>query len=318
MIAELGLALVLLVGAGLMIKSFLRLMAVPKGFNPDGVLTLTLAPSLAKYPPGSTQRVAYYQEVLNRVQSSPGIQSAGLTSYLPFGGRGLIGRLQIEGRPPFEPGKEPIVALNFISPEYFQTMGIEIGAGRPFDTQDGAEAPQVVIINETLAQRFFPNENPIGHRLFSEPPLMIVGVAGDTRHHGLDQEVQPEVYLPYVQYLNGLGNLRLVVRAASGQNNPTSLSSLPAAIRNQVRAIGPNEPVNQIVTMDELLSNSIGGGVSRRSCSASSRRWRSPSRRSEFTASSLMLSASGRMRLAFGWPWARKRATCCSWLSGEG
>ena len=166
MIAELALALVLLVGAGLMIKSFLRLLAVPKGFNPDGVLTLTLSPSFAKYPAGSPQRSAYFQEALARVQALPGVQSAGLTSFLPLAGPTcrLIG-IEIEGRPPFEPGKEPGVDANHVSPDYFQTMGIQMRAGRPFTAQDGAEAPRVVIINETLARQFFPNENPIGHRL---------------------------------------------------------------------------------------------------------------------------------------------------------
>ncbi len=122
-------------------------------------------------------------------------------------------------------------------------------------------APKVIIINETLARRFFAGENPIGHRLFSEPNKMtIVGVAGDTSNRGLDQEVQPEVYTPYVQDLKEIGGLRLVVRASFDQNNPTStsvLSNLPTSIRNQVRAIEPNEAVNQVVRMDELLSNSV-------------------------------------------------------------
>src|SRR5262245_6160670 len=187
MIIELALSLVLLVGAGLMIKSFLRLLAVPKGFNPDGVLTLVLAPNSAKYPPGSPQRIAYYQEALTRVQALPGIQSSGLASLTPLEGRYSRALLQIEGRTPFERGQEPVVDINLISPEYFQTMGIEVRAGRPFAAQDGAEAPKVVIINETIARRFFHNESPIGHRLLmGQIPRTIVGVASDTRHLGLD------------------------------------------------------------------------------------------------------------------------------------
>jgi putative ABC transport system permease protein len=262
MIAELALALVLLIGAGLMIKSFLRLLAVPKGFNPDGVLTLWLSPSGAKYPPASPQRIAYFQESLARVQALPGVRSAGLTDFLPLTGPFLLRPLRIDGRP-YERGKEPIVSMNRVSSDYFQTMGIPIRAGRLFTAQDGIEAPKVIIINETLARRFFASENPIGLRLFSEPNQMtIVGVAGDTHNRGLDQEVQPEVYTPYVQDMNEMGGLRLVARVSSGQNNqtnPSILSSLATSIRKQAQAIDPDEPINQVVPMNELLSNSVAG-----------------------------------------------------------
>jgi putative ABC transport system permease protein len=258
MIAELALTLVLLVGAGLMIKSFLRLLSVPKGFNPDGVLTLVLSPSSIKYPWGSQQRRAYYQELLARVQALPGVHSASLTSFLPLAGMTLgMGLQQIEGRPPFEPGKQPMTEINLISYDYFQTMGLQMRAGRPFTARDASEAPQVAIINETLARRFFPNENPIGRWLL---PLhtkakTIVGVVGDTRHLGLDQEVEPEIYAPHLQEPNY--EMRLVVRAASSQTSQASLSSLAAAIRTQARAQDPNEPINQVVTMDERLSDSV-------------------------------------------------------------
>jgi putative ABC transport system permease protein len=240
-----------------MIKSFMRLLAVPKGFNADGLLTLTLSPGLAKYPLESLQRRAYLQEALARVQSLPGVQSASLTGFLPLGGAQLRMFLQIEGRAPYERGKEPVVEVNHISPDYFQTMGAQLRAGRPFTAQDGADAPQVTIINETLARRFFPNENPIGHRLsFGSITKTIVGVAGDMRHLGLDQEVHPEVYFPYMQHREFV-TVRLVARVAFGQNNSIGLSSLSGAIRDQIRAIEPNDPVNQVVTMDGRLSNSV-------------------------------------------------------------
>jgi putative ABC transport system permease protein len=259
MVAELALALVLLIGAGLMTRSFLRLLAVPKGFNPDGVLTLALLPGRANYPGNAQQLGAFFQESLDRVRALPGVQSASMVSSIPLVGptRVLIG-VPIEGRPPYEPGTEPTFDSNFIDPEYFQTMGIPMRAGRPFtlqdSLQDGPEAPQIAIINETLARRFFPNENPIGHRLLIGPkPSAIVGVAGDTRNHDLSLETYPEIYAPRIQPMPGY----LVVRVARGQNSPTGLSSLGAAIRNQLRAIGPNEPVSQVVTMDERLSKSV-------------------------------------------------------------
>ncbi|HEY6403402.1 MAG TPA: ABC transporter permease, partial [Blastocatellia bacterium] len=261
MIAELALALVLLIGAGLMIKSFLLLLAVPKGFNPNGVLTFALRPSVAKYKRGSPQRVAYFQESLARIKALPGIQSASLTGFLPLaGGPDIQVFLEIEGRAPFERGKMPLFAANHISPDYFQTMGMQLRAGRPFTEQDGAETPKVVIINETMARRFFRNENPIGRRLLTmHTPLTIVGVVGDVYHQGLDQEVNPEIYFPYLQnsrfvYLN------LAVRVGSDQSHSADQSisaSLATSIRNQIRAIDPNEPVNQVITMDERLSNSV-------------------------------------------------------------
>jgi putative ABC transport system permease protein len=261
MIAELSLALVLLIGAGLMIKSFLLLLAVPKGFNPDGVLTLALRPSVAKYKRGSPQRVAYFQESLARIKALPGIQSASLTGFLPLaGGPDIQVFLEIEGRAPFERGKMPLFAANHISPDYFQTMGLQLRAGRPFTEQDGVETPKVVIINETMARLFFRNENPIGRRLLAkQTPLTIVGVVGDVYHQGLDQEVNPEIYFPFLQnsrfvYLN------LAVRVGSDQSHSADQSisaALATSIRNQIRSIDPNEPVNQVITMDERLSNSV-------------------------------------------------------------
>jgi putative ABC transport system permease protein len=264
MIAEIALALVLLVGAGLMIKSFLRLMAVPKGFNPEGVLSLTLSPSQVHYPPGSPRRAFYFQEALARVQALPGVQSAGLTGFLPLTApsAGVRFPTLIEGRPEFQRGSEPFIALNHVSPDYFKTIGLQIRTGRPFAATDGKDAPRVAIINETIAQRFFPNEDPIGRRLLiASPAPTIVGVVGDTRHSGLDQRISCEVYLPYLQHSNfELSVLTLTARIASDQNHPASAADLfgfAAAIRDGVRAIDPGEPIFQVGRMDERLSNSV-------------------------------------------------------------
>src|SRR5262249_50504557 len=255
MITELALALVLLVGAGLMAKSFLRLMAVPKGFDTDGVLTLFILPNIAKYPAFSPQRAAYFQEVIDRVRRLPGIQSASLGG-LPLGVPTGRMNLQIEGRPPYEPGKAPLIYLNSINPEYFQTIGMQMRDGRAFTAQDGPQAQQVVIINEMLARQFFPNENPIGHRLgMGRGSVTIVGVSGDTRNRGIASSVIPEIYVPWMQ--NPGVFAYLVVRAARDQNNPAGLSALAAAIRNQVRVIESSEYINRVIPMDEQLSNSV-------------------------------------------------------------
>ncbi len=260
MVAELALTLVLAVGAGLMIKSFIRLLAVPKGFNPDGVLTLVISPGMANYPPGSPQRRAYYREALARVQALPGVQSASLTSFLPLAGRShrQMG-FQIEGRGPFKAEDMPGFEINLISPGYFETMGLQLRSGRPFTNQDGDGAPLVAIINETFARRFFPGENPIGLRLSSKrdrsDTKTIIGVVSDTRHFGLDREINPEMYLPYTQARNF--GMKVVARAAAAQNNSAGMANLSVAIRNRVRALEPNEPVNQVITMGERLSNSV-------------------------------------------------------------
>src|SRR5262245_47674297 len=263
MIAELALAMVLLVGAGLLIKSFLRLMAVPKGFNPDGVLTLTLSPSRNNYPE-DLRRIFYFQEALARVQALPGVQSAGLTGFLPLTppSTTTIGSMFVVGRRPL-PGTAPSMAINYISLDYFKTMGIQMRSGRQFAATDGKEAPSVVIINETIARQFFPNEDPIGHRLFLPNRPTIIGVVGDTRNSGIDQKVGYEVYIPFLQYSEPALTSTLVVRIASDQNNPagranpSALAALTAAIQDKVRAIDPNESVFAVIKMDERLSNSV-------------------------------------------------------------
>src|SRR5215510_1661986 len=263
MIAEYALALVLLVGAGLMIKSFLRLMAVPKGFNPDGVLTLTLSPGFANYPEG-LRRIFYFQEALARVQALPGVQSAGLTGFLPLTppSTTTIGSMFVVGRRPL-PGTAPSMAINYISLDYFKTMGTQMRSGRQFAATDGKEAPSVAIINETIARQFFPSEDPIGHRLFLPNRPTIVGVVGDTRNSGIDQKVGYEVYIPFLQYSEPAHTSTLVVRIASDQNNPagranpSALAALTAAIQDKVRSIDPNESVFAVIKMDERLSNAV-------------------------------------------------------------
>jgi putative ABC transport system permease protein len=259
MIAELALTLVLTIGAGLLIRSFLQMAAVPKGFNPDGVLTLELAPNLSKYPWDGSQREAYFQELLARVQALPGIQSAGLTSFLPLAMPELAAPIQVEGHPPIVLGKEPIVFFNHVSRDYFQTMGMQMRAGRVFAAQDGPKAQPVAIINEKVARRYFANENPIGRRFSLPPdwkdPKTIVGVVGDTRQFGLDRGVNLGVFLPDAQ--NPGNSNMLVARVAPGQNNQEGLSGLSAAIRDQARALDPSEPVYQVVTMSERLSDSF-------------------------------------------------------------
>jgi putative ABC transport system permease protein len=177
-----------------------------------------------------------------------------LTTWLPLTGRTWRRTLTIEGRAPWERGKEPVVEASAISPDYFRTMGIQMRAGRAFTEDDRAGAPSVVIINETLARRFFPGEDPLGKRLDSPnrqfPWASIVGVAPDVKHLGLDEEVRPETYFPYTQAPLA-ANPRLVVRT------DVAPLSLAAALRREVTMTDPDQPVYEPLTMEQRLANSM-------------------------------------------------------------
>jgi predicted permease len=252
--AEIALSLVLLIGAGLMVKSFLRLLGVEKGFQPENVLTMKLRLSHSKYPSRSPQRLTYCRELLARLQALPGVQSAALTTWLPLTGLTGRGVLNVEGRPQWERGKAPIVEISTVSPDYFRTLRAQMRAGRAFNEDDRADAPPVVIINETLARRFFPGEDPLRWRLDSFDPkspwAAIVGVVADVKHLGLDEEVRPEIYLPYSQKPVPIDPI-LVVRTTIEPDR------LAAALRREITAGDPDQPVYEVMTMEQRLANSM-------------------------------------------------------------
>jgi putative ABC transport system permease protein len=222
MVAELALTLVLTIGAGLLVRSFLQMVAVPKGFNPDGVLTLELSPNLSKYPWDAPQRDAYFQELLARVRALPGIQSAGLTSFLPLARPSMAAPIQVEGHPPIVLGKEPFVIFNHVSRDYFQTIGMQVRAGRPFSAQDGPKAQLAAMINETVARRYFANENPIGRRFLPvgwKDPITIMGVVGDTRQtprDALKMVIRQGMLLALIGVGLGLAGALALTRVMSG------------------------------------------------------------------------------------------------------
>jgi predicted permease len=253
-VVELALSLILLIGAGLMIKTFLRLLGVEKGFQPENVLTIRVRPNDSKYPRGSQQHLTYCRELVERLQALPGVQSAAFTSWLPL--TGLSGRasLKIEGRPPWERGQVPIVEISTVSNDYFHTLGMQMRAGRVFNEADRADAPPVVIINETLAKRFFTGEEPLGKRLDSfnpkSPWAVIVGVVADVKHLGPDKEVRPELYFPDSQtalYTDPVLAVRTTIEPAR----------MAADVRREVAARDPDQPVYEVMTMEQRLANSI-------------------------------------------------------------
>jgi putative ABC transport system permease protein len=253
-VAEIGSAMVLLIGAGLMIKSFLHLQQLEPGLNPENVLTLRFSLPEAKY--NSTQTVAnFHQQILERVSALPGVESAGAINLLPIQDTGFNGGVSLEGQDPFPPGQEPLAEFRSTSPDYFKTFKIPLIAGRFFSSQDQENTEPVTIINQALAKKLLPNEDPIGKRIKSGVSKLatIVGVVGDVKQSGLLRQPMPEIYYPFTQAqtLTLTRNMSLVVRSSS---DPDSLVS---AIRSEVRAIDPAQPIFNVKKMEEVISGSI-------------------------------------------------------------
>ena len=265
-VVEVALSLILLVGAGLMIKSFMRLQEVDPGFEPEHVLTAEIGLPRAKYPDG--QKVtAFHERLLERLAALPGIVAVGLGSSLPLGGTNADTSFFIDGQPAPEPRDRPHTHPRTISPDYFRAMGMKMVEGRAFTDQDHAQSPRVAIINETMARRFWPTQPALGKRVALDfesmkffpdrPPLFdlamgmreIVGVARDVRHEGLETEPQPEMYIPDRQ--SPEREMNLVIRAA------VDPASLAAAVRGAVSAVDQDQPVANVKLMSQLLADSV-------------------------------------------------------------
>jgi len=243
-----------LIGAGLLFRSFLNLLAVEPGFDPQQTLTMRVTPTGGRYATVEQQR-AFYDQVLERIAALPGVQSAGAVSALPLG-KGNFAGFRIEGRPPLPPPKWPAANLRVVSPDYFRTLNVPIVQGRGFTMQDTAQGKDVVLINQALARRDFPNENPIGKRIsFATNErnewlwFEIAGVTADVRTTDLIADPGPDFFLTYRQA--STGGLSLVIRTA------VEPESLTAAVRDAVRAVDPNLPVSDIRTMEQIVSTTV-------------------------------------------------------------
>ena len=249
-VLEVALSLVLLIGAGLMIKSFSRLQKVELGFNPDRLLSMNIQLSRTKYQgPLSTQ---FFRQLIERVEAMPGVESAGATTAIFIDALPNSTNFTVEGMPPTPAAEQIETPVDSVTPSYFRTMGIGLLEGREFTEQDGLESPPVAIINNTFARRFWPGESPLGRRYkfgdsnSNAPWMTIVGVVDDMRRTGLDVDVRCETFLPYTQR-RFIGFLSLVVRAKS---DPRGIAT---AVRDQVWSIDPGQPVSHIRTMDQML-----------------------------------------------------------------
>ena len=260
-VAEVALSLVLLIGAGLMIRSFQQLHGVKPGFESHGVLTMTAAVSRAKFPLPA-QQINFFEQVLQRVRTLPGVESAGVIDDIPLNQNGSHQPIAIEGRPVVAMSEQPEVDVRLISPGYMGAMRIPIVRGRDFGDTDVAGRPGAILLSASMAQHFWPGEEPIGKRLtltfFPDVVREVVGVVGDVKIDGLDQ-VRPStiLYMPLAQTsapATGGWNsfpMTLVVRSAT---NPTGIVS---AVTNAVHQVDREIPVRDILTMDDLVTNSI-------------------------------------------------------------
>jgi putative ABC transport system permease protein len=253
MVAEVALSFMLLVGAGLLIKSFMKLREVSPGFTPESVLTMRLSIPSARYPKGEP-RVQALRQTIERLKAMPGVQSAGAVLSLPLGGDNLsVGRSYIREGRPATPEESANARYLVATPGYFQTLQIALVAGRTFTDEDVEKSTKVVIVNETMARKLWPGESPIGKRItiWRDEDFLreIVGVVGDTKG-SLDEEPQAQMYTPYAQE-SGWTGMSLVVRT-----NGDPLNAVAAA-RNEIRAVDKGIPIYNVKTMNDVLSTSV-------------------------------------------------------------
>jgi putative ABC transport system permease protein len=253
-ISEIALALVLLAGAGLLTNSFVRLLRVPLGFNPQKLLTLQLFLPEASESASDTRSSQVINAILERVRTLPGVQSASAVNSLPITG-GVSTDFAIVGRPPVKSGDEPSADICVIDAAYFRTMQIPLLRGREFSARDSATAPKTMVINQTMADKFWPGQNPLGARVTMldwGPPLTgeVVGVVGDVKPNGPQEPVGSMIYWSNPQFPS-LWNY-LVVRTTN--SDPFSVV---AGIKAHVRGVDPEQPVSQIRTMEQVLGESL-------------------------------------------------------------
>src|SRR6266852_3664121 len=314
-VAEVALAVVLLTGAGLLLKSTYRLLRVDAGFDPQGVLTAEISLPAQKYvdpqlarafsPAAYARAAAFYDEVIAGLRALPGVRAAGAVSSLPLAGDNWGKRVVLWDRPlPGDANDLPQIQYRLVAGDYFRALGIRV-RGRAFTKADGVRAPPVAIVNQELA----PLETvPVDYR---PQRHTVVGVADDVRYAGLDRAPGPLVYAPFAQGTEGFLSMFVTVRT---EGDPLSLV---AALREQVRRTDPTRRSRACRRSRRACRARSRSLDSRPASSASSRRWPCCSRRSASTGSWPWPRCSGRKRSASAWPWARCGATCSRWSCGR-
>ena len=247
-VTEIALAVVLLVGAGLMMKSLLRLLQTNVGFQTDNLMTMTVVLPAAKFSEAN-QIINVQQQLQDRLQSLPGVSSAGTIDILPLNG-GNTSRFFVDGEPAPPPGQETEANVRVVSDTYFKTLGVPLLSGRMFDERDGPDKPGVVIIGKTVADRLFAGRDPVGRKLrysaSQGTPDLIVGVVGDVKTTGLDESVRPVLYYPFRQSAAPIANF--VLRTDVDPN------ALATSIRKEVRDLEPNAAILNLNSMDQMIA----------------------------------------------------------------
>jgi predicted permease len=251
-VAQIAIAIILLIGAGLMAKSFWALTHVAPGFRSDSILTARLLLPRSSYP-DNRKIAAFERELLETLRRRPGVQSAGFATYLPLSGSDNAWAFFIEGRPPLPVGMYNMAKYRPATAGYFETIGIPLLRGRSFTPADSADSPWVVVINASMAREYWGTENPIGRRLHFAGPTWrtVVGVVGDVLHEGLDAEAKSEMYVPIEQAPNTQSEPTIVVRTA------LDAGAAATQLREAVSAIDRALPVDRIETMEQLISGSV-------------------------------------------------------------
>lgn len=248
-VGQVALSLLLLIGAGLLLRGFSQLLRVDPGFDAHNLLSMSVALPSVKYatPP---QQIAFFDELLRRVSALPGVRNAAISAALPLTTKRITPMLP-EGQPEAPLSQRPFLGIEAISPQWLQTMRVPLRAGREFNSGDSAQSHKVVIVNETFARRFWPSQNPLGKHVVVgrwPEPAEVVGVAADVKNKGLALDTQAQVYIPFPQL--PWTNMNLLVRT---EVEPGSLTS---AVRSQVYAVDSTQPVTNIQTVDDLINSS--------------------------------------------------------------
>jgi len=253
-VGEVALSLTLLIAAGLLLQTFLRLLQVDPGFSAEKVLVADVALRESRYP-DDLKRSAFFQEVLRRATALPGVEASGVVNRLPLSTGNEGASFEIEGRPIPLPGESPSANFRIVSPDYFRTMGIPLRRGRVFTDLDHRQAAPVAVISETLARLHWPDVDPIGQRLRFDnerrdaPWCTIVGIVGDVRHWALSESPQPEVHVPLTQDVRA--EMTLVVRTSGAP------AGLARGLQQAVQAVDPRQPTFNVKTMPEVVSRSL-------------------------------------------------------------
>jgi putative ABC transport system permease protein len=252
-VVEVAMAVLVLIGAGLLIRSFVRLRSVDAGFQPSGLLTLRVPLSGGRNN-AAERRVAFFQQVVDRVAALPGVRAVGAVNGLPLTGLGVGSPFAVGGRPAPATEQRPLGVLRSVTPGYFRAMGIPLVAGRGFADSDTKPAAPVIVVNQTLARRYWREGNPLGGRLVVDTDgrtAAIVGVVGDVKPERIEGEDWPTIYNPYAQV--PVPTLTLVVRTVGA---PLALAS---AVEREVRQLDPDQPVADVRPMDTVMDQAVAG-----------------------------------------------------------